>query len=385
MIISGDYKDHFQRRVDTFKKLYSANAVLMLIIILTEYYRLSFIPYVMLVLVFKTVVMIGIMGYIFSKNSSIGFQVIGILYSAIAGMQADLFTDENTPFNFDLFTLQTGLLVISTLAFTGLSSLYGILGSIWVLVCYFITFISKVSFNYTYFYLAPFVFFGIILNGIIQDHYESEKEMVRLINYYKEYSIQLITNHLPKRFHVMNVTSLYVDISAIFSYYYKEQSLGLVKKILKDLYKEFEMDRKHFNIDTSDEDRGFYSFLVYENPAGTDMGYADALAEFAIRIRNSFEHLCKERNINFRLRMGMDSGKLVDYIYEDKNSLLTVFKSLKVMEKAREMEHEGMNGQIQVTSDSYALLKKNFVLVKRDISITEQDKSVYILKEKRGS
>jgi hypothetical protein len=386
MIISGDYKEHFQRRLDTFKKLYLSNAILLFVVTLTEFYRLSYLPNIMLLIVFKTLVGIACIAYVFSKNVSVGFHIVGGIYCFVAGLQADFFTDNNIPFQFELFTLQTGLLAFSCLAFTGMRLIYSILGAAWVILIYFWTFTAKQSFSYSYFYLTAFIFFGIVINGILQDNYDSEKEMVELINYYKDYSIQLLGNNLPRKYHLMNVTSLYVDVSGIFSYFYKDEKLGFVKGILKKLYGQFELERKNLKIDTNDEDRGFYSFLIYENPANTDANYAEPLAEFAILIRDYFEQLCRERNINFKLRMGMHSGKFVDYSYESKNSLLTVFKTIHVLETARKMENEGINGQIQTTSDTYSLLKKNFILIRRDISGgAETEQGVYILKEKRTS
>lgn len=384
MIISGDYKDHIPRRLNTLRKMYFGNAVLFLSLLLADYIRFHGIGGIFFLLFLKFLAFIVILIFVFTGNKfPIGVHIVGILYSIFIGFQIEIFTGEDAPFDFELFTMQTGLILISTIGLTGMNLFWSAISAIWVLFIYAATIFIKGSFGYAYLLMLVFLVIGILINGTIQDQYQVEEDMIALLNYWKNYSSQLLSDKLPKEFHLQNATCMYVDVSGIFSYFYETESLGKVKKTLLELVKEFKQQKQNLEILEYDEN-GHYWFYITENPANSDPSYADPIAEFGIKIRNYFEELCKKNGLKFNLRIGMHSGKLTEYHFDSKNSLLKVFQSESIFERARQMEAEGVNGEIQVTNETYLLLKKNFYLTRRDMySSREPEAGFYILNRKK--
>ncbi len=380
MILSDEYKDHIPRRIFTIRKMYLGNLFLLLLLIIVEFSRFSGIPGMIPVLIGKTIIGFAIIGFIFTGHKlPVGIHPAGLAMTFVLGFQVEVFTGEDFPFQFEEYTFKTGLILIGIIGFTGMNLFYSLLGSMYTLFVYVSTLYQKGAFSYSFFFLLIFLLFGIIVNGIINDQYEIEKEMIRLINYWKDYSSQLLTDKLPKEFHLQNATCLYIDITGIFSYFYESQSLKMLKSSLLHFYQEFEKDRKNFKIHHHD-DSGHYWFVIYENPSNTDPEYADPLATFAIKTRDYFNELCRKNNVAFSLRMGIHSGKFTDYRFEEKNQLLKVFRPPSIFDRAKQMESEGVNGEIQTTHQTYLLLKRNFFLTRRDInSQSSEDSGVYIL------
>lgn len=384
MLISGEYRDHIPRRLNTLRKLYFGNGVLFSALIIIEFVKFHTIPGVFFLLLLKTLAVSAIFLFVFiGKKFPVGVHILGLLYAFFAGFQVEILTGDEVPFNFDIFTLQTGLILISCIGLTGMNIFWSLISSIWVIFFYAATIFVKGQFGYSYFFLGVFLTVGILINGTIQDQYMVEKEMINLLNYWKNYSGQLLSDKLPKEFHMQNVTCMYVDVSGIFSYFYEKESLGKVKKTLIDFIKKFKEEKSNFEILELDEN-GHYWFYITENPAGTDSSYADPLADFSIKIRDFFEELCRQKALKFSLRIGMHSGKMTEYLYDSKNALLKVLRSESVFDKAKQMEAEGINGEIQVTNDTYILLKKNFSLTRRDMySGKEPGEGFYILNRKK--
>ncbi len=384
MIISGEYRDHIPRRLNTLRKMYFSNGVLLSVLCISEFIKFHTFSGILFILFLKILILGAIFLFVFTgKNLPTGIHTLGLLYTVFAGFQLDFLSPEEFPLNFEIFTLQTGLLLISCTALTGMNRFWSVVSIVWILFIYSATIFVKGQFGYSYLLLAVFIVIGISTNGIIQDQYLVEQDMISLVNYWKNYTSQLISDKLPKEFHIQNVTCMYVDVSGIFSYFYEKESLGQVKRTLIEFIKKFKEEKQNFEILELDE-TGHYWFYITENPAGTDSTYADPLAEFAIKIRDYFEELCKKRGLKFSLRIGMHSGKMTDYMYDPKNSLLKVFRSELVFERAKQMEKEGINGEIQVTNDTYMLLKKNFYLTRRDMySGKEAEEGYYILNRKK--
>lgn len=380
MILSDEYKDHIPRRIFTIRKMYLGNFLLFLLLTIVEFSRFGGISGMVPALIGKTIMGLTVVGFVFTGHKlPVGIHVAGLIMTGLLGFQVEVFTGEDYPFDFHEFTFKTGLIIIGIIGLTGMNIFYSLLGCIYALFIYTATLYTKGTFSYSFFFLIVFIIFGILINGIINDQYEVEKNMIRMINYWKDYSSQLLTDKLPKEFHLQNATCLYIDITGIFSYFYESQSLKMLKSSLLHFYQEFEKERKNFQIHHYDES-GHYWFIIYENPANADSEYADPLALFAIKIRDYFNELCRKNNVAFTLRMGVHSGKFTDYKFEEKNQLLKVFRPASIFEKAKQMEAEGINGEIQTSHQTYMLLKKNFFLTRRDLSSqTSEDSGTYIL------
>ncbi|MCX7998642.1 MAG: adenylate/guanylate cyclase domain-containing protein [Leptospiraceae bacterium] len=363
--------------------MYLGNAVLFFTLLVADYIRFHGVSGVFFLLFLKFLALLLILVFVFSGNRfPVGVHVLGLLYSFFIGFQIEVFTGEQAPFDFELFTMQTGLILISVIGLTGMKLFWGAVASIWVLLVYAATIFVKGTFGYAYLIMLVFLVLGVLINGTIFDQYQVEEDMISLVNYWKNYTSQLLSDKLPKEFHLQNATCMYVDVSGIFSYFYETESLGKVKKTLLQFIKEFQSQKQNFEILEYDEN-GHYWFYITENPAGSDPTYADPIADFGIKIRDFFEELCKKNGLKFSLRIGMHSGKLTEYYFDAKNSLLKVFQSESIFEKARQMEAEGVNGEIQVTYETYLLLKKNFYLTRRDMYSTKEAESGYYILNRR--
>ncbi|HNI26978.1 MAG TPA: hypothetical protein PLJ29_11500 [Leptospiraceae bacterium] len=386
MIISGFYREHHERRLDTLRKFYIANGIILTAIIVSEFFRLSHIPGVRILLLFKMFMAVLTIGYVFIGSEiqrSTGTVIVGTLLAFTYCMMADFVGSENIPFNFDVFTLQVGLILLSCLGLSGMKLFYSILSTLPVLFVYGAVVYSRAEMHYSGLFLFIFIIVGIFISGTFHDHYSMEREMAELIDYWKRYSSDLISDKLPKEYHILNAAVLYVDLTGIFSHYYATQSLRDLKKIITVFIKKIESERSKLHVLATDEAKGIYSFLIYENPENTDPRFIEPLADFAVWARDFFQQICAERNLPYGSRMGMHTGKFTDYKYEPVNSLLRIFKSEAVFEKGQTAQRESVTDEIQVTHEVYLLLKERYVLVRRHNISGPEEESYYFLKGKK--
>jgi hypothetical protein len=387
MIISGDYKNHIQRRIETLKKMYYAGGLLFLFLILSEFLRYSHLSGYSFLLILKALWGIFCLVYVFLGNDFSGnINLLSVFFSIALGAQLEVFLPESISIDFDYVTFKTSIIIISILGLTGISYFYGIALIIYVQFVYFLIIYSQGVFYYSYFFTIISIFIGITLNSIVRDQYDDENKLIDLVNYWKDYSSQLISEKIPKDYHIQNATTLYLDITGIYNYYYANQSLKTLREFLKSFYSNFEEQRKEYKINKFDDNKGHFWFVVFENPSNSDDTYADVLGDFALEIKAKFYKLCIEQGLDFNIRMGMSSGKYIDFQFDEKNSLLKVFKSNKLFEVAKIMEKEGINGEIQLSHDTYQLLKKNYSLSRRPYTSSEPSvEGVYILENKKGN
>ena len=183
MIISDEYKDHIPRRINTIRKLYLTNFILFLVLLIIEFTKFSNFSGMVTLLTAKAILGFAIIGYIFSGNKlPVGIHIFGFGMTFILGFQVEPFTGEDYFFNFDEFTFKTGLILIGIVGLTGMNIFYSLLGATGTLFIYMVGIYNKGGFSYSFFYLIVFLMFGIIINVIINDQYEIEKGMIRLIN-----------------------------------------------------------------------------------------------------------------------------------------------------------------------------------------------------------
>jgi hypothetical protein len=82
--------------------------------------------------------------------------------------------------------------------------------------------------------------------------------------------------------------------------------------------------------------------------------------------------------------MGMSSGSYIDYSHDTKNSTLKIFKSEDVFRIAKDMESQGINGEIQVSHSVYDNLKKEFIFSKRNYNGVDNEViNSYLLVKKK--
>ncbi len=246
--------------------------------------------------------------------------------------------------------------------------------------CSILTLIPSVGFGMTYF----------------MDKYI--KNQVRLIDqaeYWKNYSENLLKQIipaprmgqpgiLPVTYYLQNISLLYFDITGIANYFRAKETLIDLDEFLKQLFskaKEFCLEHK---IEEHEED-GKYWFLVLDHPAGTNPEYADPLADLALYFQKQFQIICSANRLKLDLRMGMASGKYVDYATDAQK--IDIFYINKSFEDADAMEKHGVNGEIQVTAATFELLKERFRFAKRGPIALNKNKAdatsdLYLLQDK---
>lgn len=387
MIITGEYKEHIKRRVEALRKMYYASGLLFLFLIISEFIHYSHLPGFSFLLVIKFLFgMAPIVFVFFGSNFSGSINIIGVLFSIALGFQLEIWLPEYFPVQFDYFTYKTSIITVVALGLTGVSFFYSLGIIFYIQLIYFITIYSNGIFYFSYFFTILAIFIGLAINSIIHDQYKEEIKLIELIDYWKEYSSQLLSEKLPKDFHLQNTTALYMDITGIYNYYYANQSLKQFREVLRAFYTEFERRRLEDKIHKFDDSKGHFWFLVYENPSNTDGSYANILAEFAIDLKDYFNRHCREKGLDFQLRMGMHSGKYIDYFLDEKIALLRVYRPEDVFLKAQMMEKEGVNGEIQVSQPTYDLLKNRFLFSRRGYTPSDSPGGgVYILSGKKGA
>jgi hypothetical protein len=369
LILSGEHKEYESRKAIAFQKMYYANFILFLYLILNEIVYLSDYPGMVVLIFIKLIWQAFVLYYIFTGSGfPKGVQLLGILFTLANGFQLQVFAPSSAPFNFHSFTYGTGLLLFSALSLTGTNFLSSILMVLYIKLIYVITIYKYGEFQYTYFSLYVFLFIGITNSSLILEFLNSEKKLSSIIEYWKNYSSKLTKETLPKEYHLQNATTLYMDITGLYNYYSAKQNINLLKNLLSDFYKEFDGKNPTSPLTKMDDAKGHFYFVVYENPAQSDESYASYLANFALQLRDLLEKHCVENQLDFSFRMGMNSGKYIDYEYDSKNAVIKIIKSDEIFQMAREMESLGIHKEIQTTYATYELLKQKYYFIKRNFS-----------------
>ena len=381
MILSEDEN----RKLIAFQKMYYANAVLFLYFLLYEILIFSSYPNLLLLIFLKLLWVLSIIIYVFSsKIVPIGINLLGLLFSIGLGFQIQVFAPSGIDLNYNSFTYGTGVIILSIFCLTGMNIFYSLLSLFYIKVIYLITIYNYAQFQYTYFSLFLFIFLGITIGSIINDFFKTENYYTEIVNYWKDYSSNLILENLPKEYHIQNATSLFLDLTGIYNYYSANKNLKVLKDIMLNFYNSLESEINFKNINKFDDGKGHFWFVKYELPSNSDRTYAFSLADFGIKLRDLLDKHCNENNLDFSFRMGMDTGRYVDYSFDDINSVLKIFKSDELFLGAKEMESEGSNREIQVTQNTYDILKHNYLLTKRGFVNTENVQvNSYILQRRR--
>ncbi len=380
MILSGEHKEYENRKAIAFQKMYYANFILFLYLILGEIIYLSDYPGMIVLIFIKLIWQSFVLYYVFSGSGfPKGVQFLGILFTLASGFQLQVFAPSSAPFDFHSFTYGTGLLLFSALSLTGINFFSSILMVLYIKLIYVITLYKYGEFQYTYFSLYVFLFVGITNSSLILEFLNSEKKLSSIIEYWKNYSSKLTKETLPKEYHLQNATTLYMDITGLYNYYSANQNIKPLKNLLSNFYKDFESQNPSSPVTKMDDAKGHFYFAVYENPAKSDESYAHTLANFALQLRNLLETHCMENQLDFSFRMGMNSGKYIDYSFDSKNAVIKIFKSEEIFQAARDMESLGIHNEVQTTFATYELLKQKYHLIKRNFSDGEGEERIGFL------
>lgn len=219
--------------------------------------------------------------------------------------------------------------------------------------------------------LIPSVGFG--MTYFVDKYIKNQVRLIEQTEFWKNYAENLLKQNLPTpktgqpgilpvTYYLQNISLLYFDITGIANYFRAKETLIGLDEFLKQLFskgKEFCLEHR---IEEHEED-GKYWFLVLDHPAGTNPEYADPLADLALYFQKQFQIICSENRLKLDLRMGMASGKYVDYATDAQK--IDIFYINKSFVDADDMEKHGVNGEIQVTAATYELLKERFLFIKR--------------------
>ncbi len=93
--------------------------------------------------------------------------------------------------------------------------------------------------------------------------------------------------------------------------------------------------------------------------------HAEALAAFALAIRNAFDEYTRANNLQLRLRIGINSGPVIAGVIGRLRFLYDLWGD--AVNTASRMESHGIPGEIQVTENTYDMLKTKFNFEERGI------------------
>ncbi|MCB1194203.1 MAG: hypothetical protein H7A23_00985 [Leptospiraceae bacterium] len=233
---------------------------------------------------------------------------------------------------------------------------------------------------YTFAAFAMVVFYliGNVLYKRLREPYEKFYEL-------EEQYQNLLEDKIPFEIPLQNITVICIDITGVLNYLMKYQSISDVNDFIKKLIKKIEDLQGETGVEIRKEEMHY--FIIRENPRKSNPHYSIPLIEFCLDLLKNFKLLCSEDNLSFNFRIGMDSGKYIDYsVPLDREVKIHFIYAAFV--RAALMEKHGVNGEIQATNASYEMLKEKYQFIERaeiplNISNTSNKETVYLLKQFR--
>lgn len=153
---------------------------------------------------------------------------------------------------------------------------------------------------------------------------------------------------------------LFADLEGFTSFSQSVSPEGLVQ-VLNEIFSNFDDLVEKYNMEKIKTIGDSYMAVAGLPEPRND--HADAVAGFAMEILESLRKYHEERGWGLQLRIGIDSGPVVAGVIGKKKFIYDLWGD--TVNTASRMESHGLPGEIQVTKNTYDLLKHKYEFVER--------------------
>ncbi len=199
------------------------------------------------------------------------------------------------------------------------------------------------------------------------------KEAELALHIAQQQSESLLLNILPKTIaeklkqstdaiaeHFDEVSILFSDIVGFTPLAARLSPIDLVK-LLNDMFSKFDKLAEKYQLEKIKTIGDAY--MVAAGLPTKRENHAQALAEMALDMQESIHEFCRETSEEFQIRIGIHSGPVVAGVIGKKKFIYDLWGD--TVNVASRMESSGNPGRIQVSSDTYELLKDRYILEER--------------------
>ncbi|NER01642.1 MAG: adenylate/guanylate cyclase domain-containing protein [Okeania sp. SIO3C4] len=191
----------------------------------------------------------------------------------------------------------------------------------------------------------------------------------------QEKSEKLLLNVLPKSIaerlkdrteiiadNFENVTVLFADIAG-FTQLSASVSPTILVKLLNEIFSEFDKLTVIHGLEKIKTIGDAY--MVVGGLPEPNIDHAAAIADMALDMQDVIQRFNEKNNSDLNMRIGLNTGPVVAGVIGSTKFIYDLWGD--TVNIASRMESHGVIGEIQVTSDTYLLLKEQYLLEKRGI------------------
>ena len=199
------------------------------------------------------------------------------------------------------------------------------------------------------------------------------KEAELALHIAQQQSESLLLNILPKTIaeqlkqstdaiaeHFDEVSILFSDIVGFTPLSARLSPIDLVK-LLNDMFSKFDKLAEKYQLEKIKTIGDAY--MVAAGLPLRRENHAQAIAEMALDMQDSIHQFCRDNREEFQIRIGIHSGPVVAGVIGKKKFIYDLWGD--TVNVASRMESSGTPGKIQISSDTYELLKNRYIVEKR--------------------
>ncbi len=199
------------------------------------------------------------------------------------------------------------------------------------------------------------------------------KEAELALHIAQQQSESLLLNILPKTIaeqlkqstdaiaeHFDEVSILFSDIVGFTPLSARLSPIDLVK-LLNDMFSKFDKLAEKYQLEKIKTIGDAY--MVAAGLPLRRENHAQAIAEMALDMQDSIHQFCRDNREEFQIRIGIHSGPVVAGVIGKKKFIYDLWGD--TVNVASRMESSGTPGRIQISSDTYELLKDRYIVEKR--------------------